>query len=316
MIHQAIRFFIIVVALSAFFSTVAHGARDQRIYLLPETETEDVIAQWLQGKGYHLRRSTIDRYGIVLDGQKGDRIWRITLWPHSPLATRILAAYSVNGMPKPTGLQPLWSLLDDYIRNIMEAGPEENSRGIPAHILSRSESVVCIYVAYPEKPLQVSGFIIAKKGLIVCTAHGLKDLQQPLTVTLHDGRNLPGWVVKMDRRRDLTLVDVKTELDAAISLSDGKDLMGTGEKLFSVVCSANSNGSIFSGNVNGLPRKSDQQLYWQVDMQIHPGSSGSPVFDEQGHLVAVVKGRYRGAETVGFLIPFSSLMDFLSDDSK
>lgn len=315
MIHKAIRFFIVIVALPAFFSVAAHGARDQRIYPLPETETEDVVVQWLQAKGYHLRRSTIAIHGVVLDGQKGDRSWRITLWPHSPLATRVLAAYSVNGMPEPAGLQHLWSLLDDHIRNVMGAGTE-NSQGIPAHILSRSESVVCIYVAYPEKPLQVSGFIIDKKGLIICTAHGLKDLQQPLTVALSDGRELPGWVVKMDKRCDLTLVDVKTELNAAISLSDGRDLMGKDEQLFSVVCYANSYGSIFSGNVSGPPRKSDQQLLWQVNMQIRPGSSGSPVFNAQGNLVAVVKGRYRGAETVGFLIPFSSLMNFLSDYPK
>jgi serine protease Do len=51
-------------------------------------------------------------------------------------------------------------------------------------------------------------------------------------------------------------------------------------------------------------------------MQIRPGSSGSPVFDLGGKLVAVVKGRYRGAESVGFLIPYASLMKFLGDQPK
>ena len=55
------------------------------------------------------------------------------------------------------------------------------------------------------------------------------------------------------------------------------------------------------------------QLLWQVNMRIHPGSSGSPVFDLEGNLVAMVKGRYRGAETVGFLIPFASLMEFIGN---
>jgi serine protease Do len=51
-------------------------------------------------------------------------------------------------------------------------------------------------------------------------------------------------------------------------------------------------------------------------MHVHPGSSGSPVFDLQGNLVAVVKGRYRDAETVGFLIPYATLMNFIGSNQK
>jgi len=48
-------------------------------------------------------------------------------------------------------------------------------------------------------------------------------------------------------------------------------------------------------------------------MKIHPGSSGSPVFDEHGNLAAIVTGRYRGTDSVGFLIPFETLMEFLKE---
>ena len=172
-------------------------------------------------------------------------------------------------------------------------------------------------VGSPENSMQISGFIIDPKGLIVCTAHGLKNIQKPLTVALHDGRELPGWVVKMDRRYDLSLVDVKTDLKIPELLSNGRNLRGgETERLYNVVCADNSEGPFYSGMVSGTPRKSDNQLLWQINMTIRPGSSGSPVFDPQGKLVAVVKGRYRGAERIGFLIPFASLMAFLSDDSK
>jgi serine protease Do len=46
-------------------------------------------------------------------------------------------------------------------------------------------------------------------------------------------------------------------------------------------------------------------------MDIQPGSSGSPVFDAGGRLVAIVKGRYRGTSTVGFLIPMETVYAFL-----
>ena len=50
---------------------------------------------------------------------------------------------------------------------------------------------------------------------------------------------------------------------------------------------------------------------WQVRMKINHGSSGSPVFDSQGRLAAIVKGRFRGTESIGFLIPFESILQFL-----
>ena len=50
-------------------------------------------------------------------------------------------------------------------------------------------------------------------------------------------------------------------------------------------------------------------------MTIHPGSSGSPVFDAQGQLVAMIKGRFRGNSTVGFLTPLETIIEFLLDES-
>lgn len=316
MIIKAIRFSIFnLVALLSIWATV-HADRGQQIYPLPVTETEDVVVRWFQRTGYHLRRATVEQHGVRLFALKNNRSWQITLRPHSPLATRVEAIHSVNAKVQPAGLKNLWSVLDDHVKSMRDQAHEDNRPAIPNQVLSKADSVVCIYVGHPEKPLQISGFIIDKKGLIICTAHGLKNLAQPLTVTLKNGRELPGRVVKMDKRYDLSLVDVGTELEGSIALSRGRDLLGETERLFNFVCATNSNGTIYAGTVSGPPRKSNHQVLWQVNMQIRPGSSGSPVFDLQGNLVAVVKGRYRGADKVGFLIPFASVMKFLGDDLK
>lgn len=309
-----LRIFIINVAALISIWSAAHAGPGQQIFPLPVTETEDVVVQWFQLTGYHLRRATLSHHGVQLFARKGSKRWQITLWPHSPLATRVEANHSINYRAEASGLKNLWAVLNDHVTVMRDQAPEDRSPDIPAAVFSKAASVVCIYVGYPEKPLQISGFIIDKKGLIVCTAHGLKNLAQPLTVTLRDGRELNGRVVKMDKRYDLTLVDVETELDAPIVLSGGRDLLAETERLFNIVCPTKSNGTIYSGAVSGPPRRTSHQVLWQVNMQIRPGSSGSPVFDAQGNLVAVVKGRYRGADTVGFLIPFDSLMKFLGDD--
>jgi hypothetical protein len=312
---KAIRLFIFSVVVSACIFVAAHAIRDQQIYPLTETETEDVVIQWLQRTGYHLRRSTIENYGVRLYAQKGRGRWQITLWPHSPLATRVKAIYTVDGTAEPSRLQHLWTLLGDHMKTIMDQAPEKHP-AMPAVIQSKTESVVCIYSYDPNNPLQISGFIIDTKGLIVSTAHGLSNVNQSIIAVLHDGRELSGRIIKIDKRSDLSLVDVKTNLDAAIALSSGRDLTGDTESLYNVVCAPNSDLAIFPGTVSGPPRKADQQLLWQVNMQIHHGSSGSPVFDPHGNLVAMVKGRYRGAEKVGFLIPFTSLLEFIGGQPK
>jgi serine protease Do len=51
----------------------------------------------------------------------------------------------------------------------------------------------------------------------------------------------------------------------------------------------------------------------QVIMKTLPGGSGSPVFDGEGKLVAMVKGRYRGTDIVGFLTPLDIMRQFLDE---
>jgi serine protease Do len=84
-----------------------------------------------------------------------------------------------------------------------------------------------------------------------------------------------------------------------------------GERVFSVGCPVNLFGTVFPGIINGPPRRVKEQTYWQVNMEIHPGSSGSPVFDVQGNLVGIVKGRYRGTNSIGFLIPLETIITFV-----
>jgi serine protease Do len=48
-------------------------------------------------------------------------------------------------------------------------------------------------------------------------------------------------------------------------------------------------------------------------METPPGSSGSPVFDREGKMVAMIKGRYRGTHSTGFLIPLETVVKFLNE---
>jgi serine protease Do len=143
----------------------------------------------------------------------------------------------------------------------------------------------------------------------------LKNLQE-ITVILYDGRQLKANLVKMDTHRDLALLDINAKFNTFISVAEGRNLLGMGESLYSVGCPIDVRGTIYSGIINSPPRRVNDLPLWQVNMHIHPGSSGSPVFDVQGNLVAIVKGRYRGTDSVGFLIPLETIIDFATDASS
>lgn len=282
-----------------------------KLYPLPITELEGALFRWLTHSGFEVRRTSLKMGQVQLNAVKAKENWQIFLKPRSPLATEVQARYSVGEQPDEARLQELWGYISRYTK-----GPSVEKwdayQGIPTAVLSQIESVVCIRARAKNEDIQLSGFIVDQDGLIICTAHDLKGVRD-IRVVLYDGRELKGHLVKMDPRRDLTLIDTNLKSTTFISLAKGRNLLGMGERLYSVGCPVNLGGTVHPGIINGPPRLVNDLPLWQVNMQIQPGSSGSPVFDAQGNLVAIIKGRYRGTESVGFLIPFETIIEFVKE---
>jgi serine protease Do len=282
---------------------------------LPIAELEKVVTVWLGHHGFRMTRATLDMGQKQLLAQKENQVGLILLKPRSPLATEIQGKWTLQGKPDMSPQKALNDYIEAYLNGENpECADDREGSGqvIPAAVLTKLESVVCLKAKLEKNDIQFSGFIIDKEGLILSTAHDMKGLRQ-ITVVLHDGRQFQGNLIRIDPRRDLAFIDIDTVLATSISLTQGRNLLGIGEWLYSVGCPINLRGTVYPGVVNGPPRKADDLPLWQVNMEIHPGSSGSPVFDVEGNLVAVVKGRYRGTDTVGFLIPFETIIEFAKD---
>jgi serine protease Do len=282
---------------------------------LPVFELEKVITGWLEHSGYKVSRAPLQMGKVQIKAVKEKKGWQISLAPHSALATELQAKCTAEGKPDEAQLERLRDHIEGYLSGNSKANSIETEaprQFIPTAVLSQAESVVCLRAEFEDDDMQFSGFIVDEDGLIISTAHGLKGIEQ-LTVILSDGRQFKGNLIKMDLRRDLAFVDIKGKFDSYIPVANGRNLLGMGEQLYSIGCPINLGGTVYTGIINSPPRRVNGLPLWQVDMEIHPGSSGSPVFDVQGNLVAVVKGRYRGTDSVGFLIPFETIMEFAKD---
>jgi serine protease Do len=179
-------------------------------------------------------------------------------------------------------------------------------------VLVKIETVVCVRAQRKEREVQFSGFLVHQEGLILCTARHIHDIEDVVTITVfcRDGRQIPGSLIKVDLSRDLTLIDVQGRFSNFVSVADSRNLLGTGETIYSVGCPINLGGTVYSGMVNGPLRLVDGMPPWQIHMEIRHGSSGSPVFDANGNPVAIIRGRLRGTVSIGFLIPIDSVVEF------
>jgi serine protease Do len=292
---------------------VLHGsaqADDDRTYSMPVPETEAVINPWLESNGFAVYRIKGDQQEVNLEADKPGTRWRIRLKAHSAMATRV-SAQEESGRGNPS-LRAFWEYLDGYVK--MPSGTSRQGlRATPDQVHRQRNAIVCIFTDRGGTSAQLSGFAIDRQGLILSTSHDLKPGQE-LSVQFRDGHESSGRVVKLDTYRDLSLIQVPHVLQQVIPLRDGRYMPGNGDVLFAVGCPRAGLGEIESGFLDGAPRLVEGLPLWLVRMHIEPGSSGSPVFDEYGRLAAVIKGRYRGTNAAGFLIPYETLLNFLEDD--
>ena len=282
-----------------------------RSYSLPISELETILLDWLTRSGFEIQRSRLKMGDVRLNITRPAENWQIVLKPRSDLITEIHAGSASSAPQRSATIDRMTAYIAKYIQT-PASQKEISNQVIPPAVLSQISSVVCLNTKSNKKNSQHTGFVVDTQGLVLSTIHDVETFHD-ITMTLYDGRELAGNVIKKNTDQDLALINIGTGLEQAVSLAEGRNLLGMGERVYSVGCPINLVGSVFPGIINGPPRRVDKLTYWQVNMEIHPGSSGSPVFDFQGNLVGIVKGRYRGIQSIGFLIPLETIVAFVKE---
>jgi len=280
-----------------------------QLYSLPLNELEGIMSDWLTQAGFEIKRSKLKMGDVQLTIERPAEKWQIILKPDSAATTEIHVGSETGASQRNATIDRLAAYLEKYIQALSEPTNSSNQI-IPPVVLAQIGKVVCLKTRLNNKTSQNSGFLVDTQGLILSTVHEVESLRD-VKVTLYDGREITGNIIKKDTNRDLALIDIGSAVEHAISLAKGRNMLGMGERVYSVGCPMDLVGSVFPGIINGPPRRVNALTYWQVNMEIHPGSSGSPVFDVQGNLVGIVKGRYRGTQTIGFLIPIETIIAFV-----
>ncbi|MGA1870929.1 MAG: S1 family peptidase [bacterium] len=293
---------------------LVRGGDDYRLWPYPLFESEHVLASWLNEKGFRVSRFSLGSDTLKLIGIKEEEQWEIIIRPHSPLATEIQPCYTRKEVMDKAKVESLWVFLDTYSSG-SPFKKEEITRNIPDIVMSLKKYGVYIKARGGKDDIQLSGFVIDKEGLILSTAHDLQDVHE-VRVIKADGTQADGRLLSLDSRRDLALIKVHAQFDGEVSLRKVRNLLQMEEKVYSITYSHDQSVVVHTGVISGPPRKAHDQILWQAEITVFQGHSGGPVFDIKGNLVGIVKGRYRGTDSIGFIIPIETIADFLREINK
>jgi S1-C subfamily serine protease len=156
-----------------------------------------------------------------------------------------------------------------------------------------------------------SGFILSADGQIITNGHVVEDTTQ-VTVTLKDGRTLPGKVVGLDPVTDLAVVKVAGQGLPIVKIGDSSNL-AAGEWAIAIGNPLGLDNTVTLGIISATGRSSsdvgipDKRVrYIQADAAINPGNSGGPLLNAQGEVIGINTAIRADGQGLGFAIPIQT----------
>ncbi|MCU4118773.1 trypsin-like peptidase domain-containing protein [Variovorax sp. N23] len=140
-----------------------------------------------------------------------------------------------------------------------------------------------------------SGLILSSDGYILTSAHVIRSVDD-IQVRLDDGRRFRARVVGIDARSDVGVLKIAaTGLPTAV-MGDSSQV-ATGDWVAAIGAPFGFHGSFTAGVVSATGRflnGAGEIPFIQTDVAINPGSSGGPLFNSRGEVVAINALIYSG----------------------
>lgn len=181
-------------------------------------------------------------------------------------------------------------------------GEAISSANLPAVVITLGENAKSLLV-------QGSGCVVGIQGFILSTAHQVLGLTK-LRVQLSDGTVLPVRIESFNEKLDIALLNTDTPLPKSARIGSARRLK-MGSPLLAISSPLGLNFSAAGGLVSSVERSYHDISVLQVDLPVSSGSSGGPVFDEDGLLVGIIMGRVEGAQGVTLVNPVDNAYPML-----
>jgi S1-C subfamily serine protease len=168
-----------------------------------------------------------------------------------------------------------------------------------------------------------SGFIFDSSGLVLTNRHVVQGTGS-LTVTLNDGRKVPGRVVATDAEHDLAVVKIEATglatvpLGSSASAKVGQLVVAIGSPLGTFTDSVTTGILSATGRTITVGDRSTRggrtlTNLLQTDAAINPGNSGGPLLDSSGRVIGVNTAAATSAEGLGFAVPIDEAASVIAE---
>ncbi len=182
-----------------------------------------------------------------------------------------------------------------------------------AEVIAKSKASVAHIAVADESGREVgsgSGFVISDDGKLVTNHHVVAGAAKATAVFADKSRVEVVGVVAYDEQIDIAVLKLASGGRPALTLSETS--VKQGENVIVIGSPRGLSGTVSTGIVSairetGLPPEGadDYKPSWQLQITaaISPGSSGSPILNEQAQVVGVAVGLHSGGQALNFGIP-------------
>jgi S1-C subfamily serine protease len=157
-----------------------------------------------------------------------------------------------------------------------------------------------------------SGVVLDNSGHILTNQHVVRQVDH-IMIALNNGHVFPGKVIGGDERTDIAVVRIDAEELVPAEMGDS-DKLRVGQPILAIGNSLGLSGgpTVSSGVISSLRRslvmgQGNGVAVLQTDASVNPGSSGGPLVNLDGKVIAITTAQIPYAEGMGFAIPINKV---------
>jgi len=158
-----------------------------------------------------------------------------------------------------------------------------------------------------------SGFLVSSDGKILTNYHVIQHTKQATVRLANEDAYDTVEVIDVDKRKDIALLKIKAVSLPFLKLGHSNSAQ-VGDKVYAL---GNPLGvfqnTLSDGILSGI-RQMDGYKLFQISAPVSHGSSGSPVFDSSGEVIAIVEATLSGGQNLNFAIPIDYAAGMLSSN--
>ena len=158
-----------------------------------------------------------------------------------------------------------------------------------------------------------TGCVIHKSGIILTSAHVVEDADN-VVVTIYNGQDYKANILKrFGKDKDIVLLKITTLFPLKTVKLGDSERVKVGQKVLAIGNPFGFSGTLTQGIISRIDYSKNRI---QTDAAINPGSSGGPLINKKGEIIAINQAIYNPDNNIsnigiGFAIPINLIKEYL-----